>query len=112
MALTPDQEAKLARLHRRATLYEAVMVNVKTDQRVLVGYTSNTRSRLLSMLNRHSAAVIKLAGTDLMQGTREHRAGVPLGMVIMGDWLIGFSGRTERQAIYEGELPWVGKAGA
>ena len=101
------KEQKLARIHNRATAYEVVAV--RGDEQILIGYTTqHSRSGLLGMCRKNGERVIArlMLSTDsmLVPGKKASDG------FALGDWQVRFSGRTQREAIIEGELPWVGDA--
>ena len=101
MPLTDEQRAKLARLHNRATKYELTGTNSETGARFLFGYSRKGRAGLLSMLQKNGAAVAEFCGADAVQFGKSAAAGASIGV-----WRFQFSGRTQREAIQAGELPF------
>ena len=116
-------QEKLDRLTNRSTLYETVARHRTTGQTVLIGYCDKSVSRFYRSLasqvgtatrGEHLAA---LTGSDRMIPFDKYdRERFPLDISVRyaplvgqcGDWLIGFTGRTQRQAIIEGEHPFIG----
>lgn len=98
--MTHEQERKLARISGCYTVYEMVAEHAD-GRRLLAGYTRETRPGMLAMLRKNWDMWCKLTGKQA--GTWEAHK-----MIRFGAWTIRFSGRTQRQAIIEGELPWVG----
>lgn len=96
--------AKLARLHNRPTAYE--LVATSGDRSVLVAYSqSQGRSALLKCLRHREQAVVSLfnegADPNVTFGKKASDGAT------VGAWTIRFSGRTQRDAIINGELPYV-----
>ncbi|OHD25594.1 MAG: hypothetical protein A2064_09110 [Spirochaetes bacterium GWB1_66_5] len=104
MALTPGQVQKLARLRRRDTLYEAALVHRTTGQRVLLCYSHTSGARLGSYIAHHADEVVAFCGSDRYVA---RQAGEEYAI---GDWGVRWTGRTQREAIIGGELPWFGRA--
>lgn len=94
-------QEKLARIKNRTTKYELVATNKTTGQKVLVGYTQKGRPGLLNMLRKNAEEAVALlaGGVDRIDFAKKASDGAT-----MGDWLINFSGRTQREAIIGGEL--------
>lgn len=119
-SLTPEQTVKLARIAGRATLYEAVLVHQDGRVASLAYIGGATKTRLLQYVYKHADAVATFCGTDVIRAADIHQdhfapvqAAFPTSSVrvfaVMGGWSLGFSGRTQRQAIMHGEHPWFGK---
>lgn len=102
-ALTPEQVAKLTRLQRRATVYEIVLTHNETGDRRLLCYSDRTRSRVFRYAMKHGETLAAFCATDRWEPSTA--AGV---MATIGTWRISASGRTQREAIMHGELPWFG----
>jgi hypothetical protein len=92
-------KVKLTRLQNRATLYELAAIH-PDGRRILIAYCGRrSRHGLLDACRGHAAALVALTG-DKTIGFAPRAA----GGATMGDWSIRFTGRTERDAIMEGEL--------
>jgi hypothetical protein len=102
--LTSTQLAKLARIKNYSTRYELIVEN--DGIRHLVVYTPRrNRQGLISAIECSVAhGLSALTGVDSI--TFSKRGDEP--SAIVGKWRIRFSGRTQRDAIIQGELPWVG----
>lgn len=99
---TPSE--KLARLHNRATLYELTMSH--GDEHILIAYASNKgRTMLWKCVTSEERVHQIIARTGTEEITFAKRAG---DGATMGEWSIRFTGRTQRDAIGEGELPYIG----
>lgn len=106
--LTEIQKRKLARCYNRRTLYEATIIR-PDGAKVLLAYVQSANKRglrdavwkrgqdIVSWLNAPADAEMtwKRGSTD---------------MQITGGGIVHLSGRTQREAIIEGELPYVGNA--
>lgn len=95
---------KLARLHNRATLYELTMS--RGDEHFLIAYASNKGRTMLWKCvtsDQRVHQIIAKTGTEAI--TFAKRAG---DGATMGAWAIRFTGRTQRDAISQGELPYIG----
>jgi len=97
-----EKQTKLARLKNRHTRYE--IIAAKGEQKVLVGYTARKgHSGLYAMLSGNAESWGKFAGNA---DPRIHfRKPASEGADSEG-WHIHFSGRTQRDAICNGELPF------
>lgn len=91
-------------LMRHATAYEAVAEH--GSQRILIGYTMHrSRSGLLSLARKRGeqlVALMRLTDDSPVEFLKPASRGIRFG-----DWLVRFSGRTQREAIDSGELPFV-----
>lgn len=94
--LTPQQLAKLARIANYSTRYEVELVHLDTGERRLLCYTRKTERGIRDYIFRHAAEVVTFCGSDR------------LFKLSIGRWRIAFTGRTQREAIMAGELPWFG----
>jgi len=102
--MTAEQTAQLERLtaQRLATRYELAAIN--GEKRILVAYCSrNNRSGLRAACSKCAQALVALTGTDMIYPNGKSADGCK-----MADWIIRFTGRTQREAIMQGELPYVG----
>jgi hypothetical protein len=92
-------ESRLLRLKNRRTRYELVAEH-PDGRRLLVRYTSRLGRRgLFDALQQDSARLCAVLGADAIHfGTRAGDGGT------MGEWKIRFTGRTQREAIIDGEL--------
>ncbi len=99
---------QLARLTNRATRYELALIN--GDTRILVMYShGRARHDLLKCCRTHGEAIVALAcptGEELLTFAPKAADGAKIG-----PWSIRFTGRTQREAIIEGELPFIGDVG-
>lgn len=103
--LTDAQRAKLALLQNRATRYE-VAVTHADRRRVLLCYTAKHSSRGLTDALRGRMVEV---GTFLALPD-EARFAVQAGenrITASSGGEVSFTGRTQRQAIMEGELPFI-----
>lgn len=97
---------RLARLANHRTAYEVVATfspsgpSTGPEQRILVGYARSKGARALRDLMRlYGPELVKLTGAETFE---------PIGRTLkLGSWVLAFTGRTQRQAISEGELPRV-----
>lgn len=94
--MNPETTAKLARISNRRTRYELVATD--GAQTLHAGYCGKGFPSILKMVNLHHEAWAKLTGADRYSYTK---AGL-----VMGAWTLRHSGRTQRDAILGGELPW------
>lgn len=98
-----DTRTRLEKMVGRRTLYE--LAAIKGDRRVLVAYCSGRGRRQLW------AAITDIRRIDhviRLTGAREAVfAKAAIGGATLGEWEVRFTGRTQREAIIEGELPYV-----
>jgi hypothetical protein len=93
-------EDKLARLKNRNTRYEIVLTN-GTDTKFLVLYTAqHSQSGLRAAVRQRYDAILVLTGGEAPFAAK--RSDVFNG----NEWRCFFSGRTQREAIIEGEHPF------
>jgi hypothetical protein len=94
-------QERLALLHNRLTCYE--IVAVRGDTRLLVCYSqSRSRNGLLAACRKRGQALIDhlwITPSDMLVAAPRAADGFTIG-----PWSIRYSGRTERDAIQEGEL--------
>lgn len=100
---------RLERLRNHSTKYEVVAeTSSQYGKRYLIAYTSRrSRHGLLKACQSKGEAIIKAFGiTDNDQFIPSPKAadGFRIGV-----WQFRFSGRTQREAIMQGELPWIGE---
>ena len=101
--MTEAQIAALERLRFAPTRYEIEMV-APSGARHLIAYTPRRNFRgLLDAVRQRGAAIIRRAG--MPEDARGERAGASLRFA--DGTVIRFSGRTQRDAIMGGELPYV-----
>jgi hypothetical protein len=97
--MTENQNIRLEQIKNRATRYELVLR--KAGHELRLAYTRRkNRAGMLDMIWRNSAELVSFTGAQ------EFKLGADKRSAIMGEWLVAFSGRTERDAILAGELPW------
>jgi hypothetical protein len=93
---------RLARLANHHTRYELIAVSPE-GRRVLLGYTARrSRSGLRAMLRQNAPSVVAVCGSDSFGLAKRAADGATVGA-----WRVVFSGRTQREAIIAGELPFV-----
>lgn len=92
---------KLQRLQSGPTRYE--LAAILGERRVLIGYCARqSRRTVLEACRKHGAAVTKLLGASEIHFARKVADGATVGA-----WTIRFTGRTQRDAVSNGELPYV-----
>jgi hypothetical protein len=93
-------DEKLARLKNHNTRYEIVLTN-GTDTKYLVLYTArHSQSGLRAAIRQRYDAILVLTGGEAPFAVK--RSDIFKGR----EWRCFFSGRTQREAIIEGELPF------
>ena|ERR1044072_9784657 len=104
--MTYEQETRLIGIKNYHTRYE--IVAERDSDRLLIGYTPRkSRHGLLAAMQHVGQAIIERLNVgendEITWQTK------PYIHAITSGWRIGFSGRTERDAILSGELPFVAK---
>lgn len=95
------KQEHLNKICGRATLYE--LAAIRGDQRILVAYCGNrARRMILRACRERGDALVALTGDESIGFTSTASDGAT-----MGAWSIRFTGRTQRDAIQAGELPYV-----
>ena len=104
MATTQTTIERLSLLRNYATRYEAICVSADA-RRALVAYSGrHSFQGLVAAVRRNGAAVAAFLGLDDTAIMSRKGARLAFSNGAMIEW----SDRTQRQAIMEGELPWVG----
>jgi hypothetical protein len=86
----------------KQTLYELIAVHAD-GRRVLVQYTYHKGLKhLYHALQDHREHIKALCGTLAFT-----RLDTPQPEFAFGEWIVRFSGRTQRDAVHEGELPFI-----
>jgi hypothetical protein len=72
-------------------------------------YCHRSRARILAYVQPRAVALVTFCGltTDAHWGKPDKARGE---LLALGAWGIGFTGRTQREAIMHGELPWWQRA--
>lgn len=90
------KEDKLEALRYRQTKYELAV-----DGKILAGYTRQSKMGILNMLRKNGESWAKrLNANDMITFNKNGREAT------IGQYNVKFTGRTQRDAIIEGELPW------
>jgi len=101
MTLTATQTRQLKRIQLYRTAYELVITD-GTDT-YLVRYSSaRSRRALLDNCRFSGQQLVNLTGREEIDYQKRAADGAT-----MGDWRIYWSGRTQREAIIEGEHPFI-----
>lgn len=104
--MTPDRAKRLAQLVNERTAYE-IAINATDGRRFRICYSERRTVQCLLANMRAKGAVLATLIDDEDGDLR--RAGPAY---VAPTWRIGYTGRTQRQAIQEGELPPLSAAGA
>jgi hypothetical protein len=92
--------AKLASLKNYHTRYE--IAATRGTERVLIGYSARKGRRgILSMAQTNGEKFAEYFQVDALQFGKRATDGATAG-----EWTVNFSGRTQRDAILSGELPF------
>ena len=96
---------RLELLRNRLTGYEITASN--GDRKILIAYSgAKSRHGLLRACQARGEKIIK--ALEISDDAMFLPAARAADGFKIGDWAFRFSGRTERDAIMEGELPYVG----
>ena len=106
--LTPEQIAALSRLHNYGTSYEIEAVT-PDGRRGLVCYTERHSKRGMRDA-MHDRAVPLLAWLGAPSGLEMTVERGRADIALSDGSVVRFSGRTQRDAIMSGELPFIGAA--
>jgi hypothetical protein len=99
--------ARLARLQNRPTRYEITATREGCDT-LLIGYTPRvSRIGLLHVMQRQHVELIARLGIGDDDEIAWHTR--PRVHATTSGWSIGFTGRTQRDAILSGEFPFIGE---
>ena len=102
MSRTPAE--RLASMTRESTLYELALTSPDRTRKILVAYCNRTGRRGLYNAvakDGRREAIVALTGTEEITFAKRSADGAK-----MNGWEIKFSGRTQREAIAQGELPY------
>lgn len=100
--MTDTITKQLERLKNRCTAYELAMTH-PDGRSFLIRYTNRrTRSGLYNCCYQAAVAIDKVAGTDFFTPAKRAADGGTIG-----EWTIAFTGRTQRDAIINGELVFI-----
>lgn len=105
-ALSPEQLRRVARLHNRHTLYEAEIIRPDGTKALLAYCGRRSKQGLIEALDKRAPHALRFLGAP-RHARVERERGSP-DVKIEGGGMIRFSGRTQREAIIEGELQYVG----
>lgn len=106
MALSPEQTRKLDRIQGYRTLYEMAVIRAD-GAKALVCYTSPpSRRHMWDAICKRSDKILAFTGTA-QNGERMGFLGKAKEVRIGNGAIIRLTGRTQRDAIIEGELPYV-----
>ena len=95
---------KLERLRNRGTQYE-LSCTMPNGTTCLVGYSRPSKMGILSMIRKNGKAwAARISENDRIEFDSDGRSAK------VGPFDIRFSGRTQREAICAGELPWFEEA--
>ena len=100
--LSQDKVNKLEKLRRHSTRYELI-AQFPDGKVILAGYTKFGKMNILDMLRNHNEFWLQFLSEDDKVVFAKNGRSVQLGSI-----RVSFSGRTQRQAILEGELPFLG----
>lgn len=100
MRTAAEKLKALGIIQGRPTTYE-LAVTAPDGTRALAGYTQHGKPGIRAMIERHAAAWRARAGAGYVLVYASDGRTASLGAL-----RFDFTGRTRRQAIIEGELPW------
>lgn len=108
MAFTEKQLRKLSRIKGRATLYEVALVRAD-GTKVLLAYTNRTsKEGIMSAISQRALAVIAFIGHGLIDMRMYPKRGTK-DIAMDGGATVTLTGRTQRDAIIDGELDSIRK---
>jgi len=94
------KEEKLESLGNRSTKYELV-ASLPGGPIVLAGYCSHGKNNILSMLRKNGEQwATRIKADDMVTFAKNGKSAQ------LGAWKVWFTGRTQREAIVLGELPF------
>ena len=97
---------KLGRLKNYGTKYELVLS--KGTRKYLVVYSAGkSRATVMAGIRKFANRIMGVTGAHNVVWATKASQGAH-----MGSWSIAYSGRTQREAISAGELPWIGDSTA
>jgi len=100
--IADEQARKLRRIAGRTTLYEATLTHHRTGEKALLCYSPKSRTSLQRYIAKNAQALVTFCGSEtFVRRAQGEEAAI-------GEWGIAWSGRTQREAIINGELPWFG----
>ena len=102
--MTQDSRNLLHSLRGRPTHYELILTGPAGEKYLILYCAFRTRHSILAAVSRNGQKIAAITGVSTLHFGK--RVSDP---VTIGDWRITWSGRTERDAIAEGQLPWVGE---
>lgn len=95
-----DVQRKLARIQGRFTKYEVILTH-KNYTSILLRYTGRkSRRGLIDAFDQCLSEVARLTGCKTAECVGDK-------IVTDNHWIVRFSGRTQRQAIINGERPFI-----
>lgn len=96
-------QEKLQRIHGYTTRYE--LAAVKGDRRILIGYiVRRSQQGMRDACRKYGPQLVdvcQVSGNQILIYNRFTR------LIKLGDWAIKLTGRTQRAAIIDGELPFI-----
>lgn len=106
--LSAEQLRKLGRIQHYATRYEVELAFPNGDRKLVCYTDSRSLSGFLSMIRKRWAPIVKAVG--VADDAEAHRIGKAKAYRFENGVIIRMSGRTQRDAIMSGELPFIGGA--
>lgn len=105
-ALTAEQKAAVARLAGYATRYEAAVVHPDGRYTLLCYTPRRNKQGLHAALSERAKAALAFLGAPDTAGVQHAKGAHEL--LVDGGGRVIFTGRTQRDAIQEGKLPYIG----
>ena len=102
--MTATVMERLTRLQRYATCYELAIRHADGRTYLLAYCGSKSRETVFRIARKHGTRIVEVTGVDQIFFAKRSADGA-----IVGDWRIVWTGRTERDAITNGELPFIAK---
>ena len=101
--MTDEQMRKLVALQNYGTRYEAVVIRGDGERRLLAYCGRHSRRGLIDALQNRAEIAIKFLGI----GADARMTLAKDAISLTGGGMVKFTGRTQRDAIMSGELPYI-----
>jgi hypothetical protein len=101
--MTDAQRRRLESLRHHHTLYEVALISPEGAKHLLC-YTERSGRRLRAAVVKRAARVLATIADDGAVVTAVTKE----SLTLTGGWVVRFTGRTERESIINGALPYIG----
>ena len=103
MATKKTLSERLTRLKNYRTRYELAVSNFIGQSYLLAYCGSKRRQTVLEVVRKHGLRLTRLTGQEEITFAKRAADGA-----MLGDWKVSWTGRTQREAICNNELIWIG----